>query len=54
MNLYWQLKPTMRKQDEPKASLMIRKSRVKSLEWQDCNKWGIGYWNHRQKNAPPK
>jgi hypothetical protein len=54
VNLYWKLKLTMRKQDEPKSSLMIRMSRVKDLEWYECNRWGIGYWNHRQKEAPPK
>ena len=52
MNIYWQLKPAMRKQDEPKASLMIRMSRVKDFKWYECNRWGIGYW--KQKNAPPK
>ena len=52
MNLYWRLKSTMRKQDEPKSSLMIRVSRFKDFEWYECNRWGIGYWNHRQKKTP--
>ena len=49
MNLYWKLKLAMRKQDEPKSSLMIRMSRFKDFEWYECSRWGIGYWNYRQK-----